>query len=200
MSYHLTPTPQNIRITIWVGTANQRDLDMETAPNFTYSYNVQDPLESRFIPRNTFTGTTNHPVPTEGLTLRDCGVEIGSSPPNTVHLVWFSPDQRKYLVAFVIVTKTAGLYPSDDVLLSRKRANRAIERAGGKPSQVPDPELVSSSRGLRYIRAYCIARGSGCSANLVTQVNAYIKGGWLPQGGLIKDDKGCYYQALVRYS
>ena len=200
MSYHLTPMPQHIQITIWVGTADQRDLIMETAPNFTYSYKPQSPLESLFLPRNALVGTTNHPIPPEGLTLRDCRVELGNAQPVAVQLVWYSPDQRKYLVASVIVTKTAGTYPSDDALLGRKRANRAIERAGGKPSQARDPQAVDPFVGLRHIRAYCIARGSSCSANLVAQVNSYIKEGWLPQGGLVKDGQGCYYQALVRYS
>jgi len=94
-----------------------------------------------------------------------------------------------------------GSYPSDDALLARKRANRAIERAGGKPVPTDDPQTTADPVcGLRYISDYCIARGTACSANLVTQVKSYIASGWVPQGGLVKDSQGNYYQALVRYS
>ncbi len=198
MAYHLTPMPQHIQITIWVGTAKQRDLIMKTAPSFYYRYKAQDPLESLFIPQNPMAGS--HPAPREGLTLRDCKVELGGAKQTIVQLVWLSPSHQKHLIASVVVTEVAGRYPSDDALLARKRANRAVERAGGKPSLGQDPQTAGKYDGLRYIREYCIARGSVCSANLVTQVNNYIRDGWVPQGGLVKDGQGGYYQALVRYS
>ncbi len=198
MSYHLTPMPDHLQITIWVGTANQRDLIMKTATTVNYHYNAKNPLESLFMPRGRL---QDHVIPPEGLTLRDCRVELGGSKPVAVQLVWVSPSHQKYLIALVAVTQMEGTYPSDDALLARKRANRAIERAGGKPVPTDDPQTTADPVcGLRYISDYCIARGTACSANLVTQVKSYIASGWVPQGGLVKDSQGSYYQALVRYS
>ena len=97
MAYHLTPMPQHIQITIWVGTAKQRDLIMKTAPSFYYRYKAQDPLESLFIPQNPMAGS--HPAPREGLTLRDCKVELGGAKQTIVQLLWLSPSHQKHLIA-----------------------------------------------------------------------------------------------------
>lgn len=198
MSYHLTPMPNHLQITIWVGTADQRDLIMKTAAAVRYHYNSRKPLESLFMPQGRLQG---HTIPPEGLTLRECRVELRGSDPVVVQLVWISPIHRqKHLIALVAMTKTEGNYPSDDALLARKRANRAIERAGGKPVLTDDPQTADPVCRIRYISDYCIARGTACSTNLVTQVKSYIADGWVPQGGLVKDSQGSYYQALVRYT